>query len=84
MSERLRIARLAESDKVCPQAFGAPKFGFRFDFAKKLDVVSPAAAPGQRRQRRNGGFCAVELVDEHTEGDGAHIFASDQPEPGEL
>jgi hypothetical protein len=82
MGERRRIARLAERDEICADAVGAGKLGFGIGFGAKPDVVRPAAAARQRRERGDGRFGSAELVDERTEGRGPHVLAADQPEPG--
>ena len=82
MSERRRIARLAERDERYAQAVGAGELGFRFGFGAEPNVVRPAAPPRQRRERGNGRFGSPELVDESAEGRGANVLAADQPEPG--
>ena len=81
--ERPRIARFAESDEACSQAFGTLKLGLCVGLGVKADVMGSAASPGQHRQRGDGGLGAAKLIDERTEGGRPHIFASDQPEPGD-
>jgi hypothetical protein len=80
LGERRWVARLADGDEACPQAFGSLEFGF--GFGAEADVGA-SSAPRQERQRSNGGLGAAKLIDEGAEGGGPHIFASDQSEPSE-
>jgi hypothetical protein len=80
MSERRRIARLAERDESYAQAVGASKLGFGFGAGP--NVVSPATPPRQHRECGNGRFGPTELVDESAEGRWTKVLAADQPEPG--
>ena len=82
MGKRRRIARLADRDETRANAVGAGKFGLGLGFGAEPNVVGPAAAPRQHRERGNGRFGPAELVDERAEGRRSHILASDQPEPG--
>jgi hypothetical protein len=82
LGERRRIARLADGDQACPQAFGTLKLGLGFGLGAKADVGA-SAATRQKRQRGDGGLGAAELVDQGTEGGGSHVLAADQPEPGD-
>ena len=83
MRERRRIARLADSDETRAQILGVIELSLGLGLGAEKDVVRSAAAPGQQRQRGDGGFGAAELVDERAEGRGPHILAPNQPEPGE-
>ncbi len=80
MSERRRIARLAECNEICAYAVGASDLGLGFGAGP--NVVSPATPPRQHRERGNGRFGPTELVDESAEGLGTNVLAADQPEPG--